>query len=557
MELVGIEISNFRSIGEELVVIYPMKKCNILIGKNNVGKSNVIRAFQWISEYFANTNRNRRLEGFDRHRKTEDPLFKICLRFRGSEEDVVVQASNQTEFFVTFSEIKEHKGLHAVDHSFAHIDSPQALIKVAEQLGEGRALQGMFNQKMKEWFKGKGIMVFQRFFSTTIPQIQVIPQFRQIQQGDTYEFNGANLIRELEKYHRPPIGEEHLLERFAKIQKLLQELLHLPDARLDVPQGGTQIAITNDGLRLPLEDFGTGVHELIILATAILSIEQPNTICCIEEPEIHLHPALQREFIEFITTQTNIRYLISTHSPTLINAQNDVQVFHLRLENGATVGGPVLEDEHALLALNDIGVKASDILQANCVIWVEGPSDRIYLKRWIELLDNELIEGLHYSIMFYGGRLLSHLNVSRSSDGKVPDELIDLLRVNQHAAVVMDSDREQAGKRINGTKTRIRKQCEQSESHCWITDGREIENYLPARVVKQAIGAEFQPDPYKKFEANLADAIEKAKVSQIDYANNKVKYAREFAEHFTVDDIDGDLESQLKTLIAKIKKWNE
>jgi AAA15 family ATPase/GTPase len=51
MELVGIEISNFRSIGEEPVVIYPMQKCNILIGKNNVGKSNVIRAFQWIIDY--------------------------------------------------------------------------------------------------------------------------------------------------------------------------------------------------------------------------------------------------------------------------------------------------------------------------------------------------------------------------------------------------------------------------------------------------------------------------------------------------------------------------
>ncbi len=31
--------------------------------------------------------------------------------------------------------------------------------------------------------------------------------------------------------------------------------------------------------------------------------------------------------------------------------------------------------------LSDIGFKASDILQANGVIWVEGPSDRIYINR--------------------------------------------------------------------------------------------------------------------------------------------------------------------------------
>lgn len=30
-------------------------------------------------------------------------------------------------------------------------------------------------------------------------------------------------------------------------------------------------------------------------------------------------------------------------------------------------------------ALDDLGVKASDLLQANGIIWVEGPSDRAYI----------------------------------------------------------------------------------------------------------------------------------------------------------------------------------
>ena len=32
--------------------------------------------------------------------------------------------------------------------------------------------------------------------------------------------------------------------------------------------------------------------------------------------------------------------------------------------------------------LNDLDVRASDLLQSNGIIWVEGPSDRIYIKRW-------------------------------------------------------------------------------------------------------------------------------------------------------------------------------
>ena len=74
--------------------------------------------------------------------------------------------------------------------------------------------------------------------------------------------------------------------------------------------------------------------------------------------------------------------------------QGRKSVYSNKRENLATVGGPVLEDSQALSALQDIGVTASDILQASSVIWVEGPSDRINVNRWIELIGANLIEGL-------------------------------------------------------------------------------------------------------------------------------------------------------------------
>ncbi|MEZ4770015.1 MAG: hypothetical protein R2844_16480, partial [Caldilineales bacterium] len=74
--------------------------------------------------------------------------------------------------------------------------------------------------------------------------------------------------------------------------------------------------------------------------------------------------------------------------------------------------------------------RASDILQANCIIWVEGPSDRIYLKHWLRTIAPELDEGIQFSIMFYGGRLLSHL----SADDAEIDEFISLRKINQNLA---------------------------------------------------------------------------------------------------------------------------
>ena len=52
--------------------------------------------------------------------------------------------------------------------------------------------------------------------------------------------------------------------------------------------------------------------------------------------------------------------------------------------------------------LNDLGIKASDLLQSNGIIWVEGPSDMIYMNKWIELWsEGKYREGKNYQCIFY------------------------------------------------------------------------------------------------------------------------------------------------------------
>lgn len=45
----GIALGNYRSFGNELQYIGPFKKINIIIGQNNVGKSNIIL---FIKDYY-------------------------------------------------------------------------------------------------------------------------------------------------------------------------------------------------------------------------------------------------------------------------------------------------------------------------------------------------------------------------------------------------------------------------------------------------------------------------------------------------------------------------
>jgi hypothetical protein len=126
-------------------------------------------------------------------------------------------------------------------------------------------------------------------------------------------------------------------------------------------------------------------------------------------------------------------------------------------------------------------------LQTNFIVWVEGPSDRIYLLRWLRAKAPELVEGIHFSVMFYGGRLLSHL----SADETMVAEFINLRRLNQHMAILIDSDRRIVGAPINATKRRIKAEFEKGGNLAWITAGREIENYIPSNWMADAMRQRF------------------------------------------------------------------
>ena len=58
-------------------------------------------------------------------------------------------------------------------------------------------------------------------------------------------------------------------------------------------------------------------------------------------------------------------------------------------------------DSDVHVTLDDLGASGADILQCNGVVWVEGPSDVIYLREWLRMHARkegrkQLVQGQHY-----------------------------------------------------------------------------------------------------------------------------------------------------------------
>ena len=318
--------------------------------------------------------------------------------------------------------------------------------------------------------------------------------------------------------------------RLNKLQGFVRDVMNDPCASLLVSHESHEISLkTSDADYLPLESLGTGVTKLVILASIIACND--NRIICIEEPEIHLHPALQARFMKYLLEDDSNRFIITTHSPTVINYPG-VQVAHVSKANGVS-GCRQLDGLGCVRdLLDDLGVKASDLLQANFVVWVEGPSDRVYLNYWIKRWSDEhnisLEEGIHYSVMIYGGKLLNALDAS--TGGEIPSELIFLFRINTHFCVLMDSDKKSSHSGLNSTKRRIIDECAQSGAMSWVTWGATIENYIPedvlvASIEKCYLGKKWEHPLGDRFICPLSFTFKGKKIQP-----SKIKIARSACE---------------------------
>ena len=85
----------------------------------------------------------------------------------------------------------------------------------------------------------------------------------------------------------------------------------------------------NPEKELALSQLSSGEKETVVLFYQLLFDVPDNVILLVDEPEISLHVAWQREFAEDIKTvveSKGITALIATHSPQFINGNRGIQI---------------------------------------------------------------------------------------------------------------------------------------------------------------------------------------------------------------------------------------
>lgn len=555
----GLRFKGYKSFTQEYVEILEFEKINVFIGKNNSGKSSCLDIIKDI---------------IDPNELDKNPFLKNGLEIQ------LVHALSEEEIRYVFSENTFGGGIPTENHYMFGKNyigkkmnfriSVEKDYRTRERdfqyqyVENKNVFEAEYNNYWNQFGERMRSLWKEYEFRRLDAERNIVPEVESNDENINLNGEGAsNLIRKIINYseYDENIVQEELLTALNAI--IYPETTYENIKIQQVDDAGElkwEIFLQEKGKRYALSKMGSGLKTIILVLANLLIIpklkayKNKKIIYAFEELENNLHPALQRKLFEYIykyAQDNDIMIFLTTHSHVAINTFCDkegTQIFHVEKQDGVSKMHKIDDYISKTTLLNDLDVRASDILQSNGIIWVEGPSDRVYIKRWLKIFGgDEIEEGRDYQFLYYGGRLLSHYTAEQDCE-----DLISILLTNRNAAIVIDSDKRKNNSKINETKKRVKNEFEKYGAFCWITKGKEIENYLEKEAIEEAFGKKVgkQCEQYQLFPEYMGPICPTFK--KVEFAQKVVPYViQERASKML------DLEKQVKSLYAVIKKWNQ
>ncbi|USS41574.1 ATP-dependent endonuclease [Thermococcus aggregans] len=562
LELVGIRLENYRSYKKfpEDEDYLELGRFTTLIGKNDVGKSNLLRAIKAFLE-------NEDISPDDIH-KGHNAKCEITLVFKVSEE--------------LKPKLKE---------KFANVYDGGNVLFISKIVEEDEFSNGKSKSRGKYYINSKKVAY--NSIQPFLPKVLFIPAVKNVE--DELKFGRDTLISKLlfpiiektsqEKAQTDSVADlkrrltnaikretmsirKKLKKELSKMWSDVEEVtIEVPELKLE--KAFTPIIKVKDKYtkkETPITYRGSGMQRYFILA--LLEIYRAQKIgkgyvLLFEEPEIYLHVGAQKKLCGILQEFSKEgQVIISTHSSVFVNSGELSTSYLLVKENGET---KLRKFTGSKEILEELGMSPSDIFLTDGIIFVEGPSDREILQIFAKALFSKW-EEYNIAIIPIGGSNINH------QDPEI------LSKVNPNIAVILDSDIKNEGSDLSPKKKELKQKFEEKSIpvYFWEKNGkivRAIENLFTRNAVNSAfpilkeneIELENEIGPYddvplilgKKFAEIAARKNPKLDISSLSDKEfreyyDKIKHGRKIAQKMVeLNEIPTDVKELLKDILNR------
>jgi ABC-type cobalamin/Fe3+-siderophores transport system ATPase subunit len=155
-----------------------------------------------------------------------------------------------------------------------------------------------------------------------------------------------------------------------------------------------------------VEANGSGIREALRLILDV-AFQRPQLLL-VEEPEVHLHPALEIEMMRYlkeISAETQV--FISTHSTYFLDTADMTNVY-LTTKNASTRIELVNMEAAEAKIPNELGIRLSALFMFDRVVFIEGPSDEGIIREIASLIGVNLSRAGVGFISMGGARNFTH-----------------------------------------------------------------------------------------------------------------------------------------------------
>ncbi|MGV7105876.1 AAA family ATPase [Flavobacterium sp. U410] len=578
-------------------IIENVSRINFFVGSNNSGKSRFLRGLFKIDDdlLVAMTDKLTfgdllgKLKSFEvdliEFFNNED--FKGIFSFLNKlQEDSIVEfdlMNNQHRFSelfksndLLFSKINSLEENFEFYHSFVELNvNIERLRKAILFFNENKRERKLYIPVLRNLTKNQNL-------STDLFD-KIIEQNYNIKSN---VFTGLDLYNELLKLKTSPVNERKKIKAFEKfLSETFFENQLVEITASNTPEHTTILFSLNE-IEFPIFNIGDGIQQLILILFPIFTAKD-NTWFFIEEPETHLHPGLQRLFIETLLKNSFLKekkhkYFFTTHSNHFLDVSLDseeISVYQFQKEGSEKFRVKNIRPNKKTLDL--LGVNNSSVFLANSSIWVEGPTDRKYVSKFLKLycIHNKLQnlkEDIDFAFFEYGGNLIEHYLFDKDfdelfSEKEVRDK-INSFALSNKIYLLADNDN------AKGKKLMRRQELEKLSSDKYFkyqnTDYKEIENLLPVSIIKSFLrllvineedlkkidNISFKHEDYfsiglGRFIMDLFDKNDIKKYKSFKVEGNgetlKTSYKSKLCEMFV------DLETTYKELVSENDKLND
>jgi putative ATP-dependent endonuclease of OLD family len=523
MLLNRLSVKGLRSLRD---VSIKLDKFGIIIGKNDIGKSSILRAI----DIFLNDGKPNRDEITHGEIQTE-----ITLTFKLGDEELqstdlpeLIKASlvDGNKLTITKTFILDTKDTFKV--KTAEIQIGDKKLKPIEYKSISDLLpQYIYVESIRDIDKATKMtstsILGRLIMPILLKQSEVSSEINRLK--TTISKNINMIVKDIEGF---------LTEQSPDVQGLI------PSSNVSLDKAVDLDLLVDDGFSKTLiGGKGSGIQSSLVVSLFRAYAKHhigKNIIFGIEEPDAYLHVGAQRKIFHSLQsiTENDGQAILTTHSTVFVDRGNLKGITLLRRnEFGDVVAKNVKQDRDLDIVQETLDIKNSDWFQWDAVLMVEGGTEKVVIDIWAKKLGLNL-DSMGIKLFILGGKdkILYAANATILDDLGIP------------YAVILDSDEKDA----NEYADYLVKNTNLTHYNCFILNKREIENYYPKEAVLAAYpGCQFAD---VEFESTIAD-VKKQLMQAINNTSESV-IGRKVALCMKQGDVPQEIKDSLSWLGATI-----